>query len=249
MLLAGVVMKLGTYGALRVGMWILPEGMVAWKWPLAALAVVGIIYGALIAFVQRDFKFVIGYSSVSHMGFVVLGLMTFNVVGFSGAVLQMFSHGIISGLLFAVVGRLVYDRTHTRDLNDLGGLYQAMPFAAIVFFIGGFASAGLPGFSGFVAELQVLIGSWQAFPVFAVASGFGILMTFVYILRAMHAAFFGDRESDAEKWKGLPPITLPEKAASVILIFCTLIVGVYPPIMTELIDSAAIPFIQNLFPQ
>jgi len=249
MLLAGVVMKLGAYGALRVGMYLLPEGLAAWKWPLALLAAVSIVYGALIAFVQKDFKFVIGYSSVSHMGFVVLGMVALNGIGLSGAVLQMFSHGIISGLLFAVVGRLVYDRTHTRVLADLGGLYKAIPFAAVVFFIAGFASAGLPGFSGFVAELQVLIGSWQAFPAFAIMAGFGIVMTFVYILRTMHAAFLGDREADAEKWKGLPPITFPEKAASVILIACSLIVGVYPSIMTDLIDSAAIPFIQTLFIQ
>jgi NADH-quinone oxidoreductase subunit M len=249
MLLAGVVMKLGAYGALRVGMYLMPEGLAAWKWPLALLAAVGIVYGALIAFVQKDFKFVIGYSSVSHMGFVVLGLVALNVVGLSGAVLQMFSHGILSGLLFAVVGRLVYYRWRTRVLADLGGLYKAIPFAAVVFFIAGFASAGLPGFSGFVAELQILIGSWEAFPVFAIMAGFGIVMTFVYILRTMHAAFLGDRESDAAKWKGLPPITLPEKAASIILLACSLIVGVYPGIMTNLIDSAAIPFIQTLFVQ
>lgn len=249
MLLAGVVMKLGAYGALRVGMYLLPEGLAAWKWPLALLAVVGIVYGALIAFVQKDFKFVIGYSSVSHMGFLVLGLVTLNVIGLSGAVLQMFSHGILSGLLFAVVGRLVYDRTHTRQLADLGGLYKVIPFAAVVFFIAGFASAGLPGFSGFVAELQILIGSWHAFPAFAVIAGFGIVMTFVYILRAMHTAFIGDRSEDVEKWRGLPPITLPEKTASVILLACSLIIGVYPPIMTRLIESAAKPFIQTLFIQ
>lgn len=249
MLLAGVVMKLGAYGALRVSMFLMPDGLAAWKWPLALLAIIGIVYGALIAFVQKDFKFVIGYSSVSHMGFVVLGLMTLNRFGLSGAVLQMFSHGILSGLLFAVVGRLVYDRTHTRQLVELGGLYKALPFATITFFIAGFASAGLPGFSGFVAELQILIGSWKAFPAYAVLAGFGIVMTFVYTLRAMHAAFIGDREADVEKWKGLPPITLPEKTASVILLACSLVVGVYPSIMTNLIDSAAVPFIQTLFIQ
>jgi NADH-quinone oxidoreductase subunit M len=151
MLLAGVVMKLGAYGALRVAMTLFPLGLQAWQWPLGVLAVVGIVYGATVALTQRDFKFVIGYSSVSHMGFVLLGLVTLNEVGLSGAVLQMFSHGIIAGLLFAVVGRMVYDRTHTRDLNALEGmrLVRAMPFAAMTFVVASLASMGLPGFSGF----------------------------------------------------------------------------------------------------
>src|SRR5437867_5240033 len=124
----------------------------------------------MVALVQKDFKFVIGYSCVSHMGFVLLGLVTLNEIGLSGAVLQMFSHGIIAGLLFAVVGRMVYERTHTRQLAELGGLWQTMPFTTIVFIIAGLASMGLPGFSGFVAELQVLIGTWQAFPWLAIIS-------------------------------------------------------------------------------
>src|SRR5207253_10465654 len=117
MLLAGVVMKLGAYGCLRVAMTLFPEGLEAWKNFFAILAVIGIVYGAMVALVQKDFKFVIGYSSVSHMGFVLLGLMTLTTIGLSGAVLQMFSHGIIAGLLFAVVGRMVYDRTHSRDFT------------------------------------------------------------------------------------------------------------------------------------
>src|SRR5579859_2658110 len=177
MLLAGVVMKLGAYGALRVAMTLFPRGMAAWREVIALLAVIGIVYGAMVALVQKDFKFVIGYSSVSHMGFVLLGLVTINSIGLSGAVLQMFSHGIIAGLLFAVVGRMVYDRTHTRDLNELEGmrLSKALPFAAGTFAIASFASMGLPGFSGFVAEMQVLIGAWYAFPKFAMLAGFGIL--------------------------------------------------------------------------
>src|SRR5439155_16077038 len=170
MLLAGVIMKLGAYGALRVAMTLFPEGLAAWRGVIAGLAVIGIVYGAMVALVQKDFKFVIGYSSVSHMGFVLLGLMTLTSIGLSGAVLQMFSHGIIAGLLFAVVGRMVYDRTHTRELSELQGmnLSKAIPFAAFTFVIGGLASMGLPGFSGFVAELQVLIGAWRAFPGLAI---------------------------------------------------------------------------------
>ena len=140
----------------------------------ALLAVIGIVYGAMVALVQNDFKFVVGYSSVSHMGFVLLGLMTLSQIGLDGAVLQMFSHGILAGLLFAVVGRMVYDRTHTRDLHVLEkmNLYKLIPFAAVTFVIAGMASIGLPGFSGFVAELEVLRGAWRAFPVYAIGAGF-----------------------------------------------------------------------------
>ena len=204
MLLAGVVMKLGAYGCLRVAMTVFPQGLENWSFGvmglhswrdvIALLSIIGIVYGALVALVQKDFKFVIGYSSVSHMGFVLLGLMTLNTIGLSGAVLQMFSHGIIAGLLFAVVGRMVYERTHTRELSVLEGmnLVKAMPFAAVTFVIAGAASMGLPGFSGFVAELQVLIGAWKSYPTFAVIAGVGIVIGVAYTLRAMQKAFFGD---------------------------------------------------------
>src|SRR5437867_3711703 len=196
MLLAGVVMKLGAYGALRVAMTLFPEGLAAWRGVIAALAVLGIVYGAMVALVQKDFKFVIGYSSVSHMGFVLLGLMTLTSIGLSGAVLQMFSHGIIAGLLFGVVGRMVYDRTHTRELAELQGmnLSKAIPFAAFTFVVAGLASMGLPGFSGFVAELQVLIGAWQAFPFLAVLAGIGIVIGVAYIVRTIQKSFL-DRKS------------------------------------------------------
>src|SRR6266480_3417616 len=191
MLLAGVVMKLGAYGAFRVAMTLFPLGAKAWQMPIASLAVIGIVYGAMVALVQKDFKFVIGYSSVSHMGFVLLGLLTLNTIGLSGAVLQMFSHGVIAGLLFAVVGRMVYDRAHTRDLSELNAmnLSGALPFAAVTFTLAGFASMGLPGFSGFVSELHVLIGAWQMSPTFAVIAGGGILLGVAYTLRALQQAF------------------------------------------------------------
>src|SRR6202041_3272280 len=195
MLLAGVVMKLGAYGCLRVGIGLFPHGLDPWGFSFigigswrdvfAWLAVIGIVYGALVALAQTDFKFVIGYSSVSHMGFVLLGLMTLNQIGLDGAVLQMFSHGVIAGLLFAIAGRMVYDRTHTRDLGELGpmGLAQVIPFAAITFAIAGVASMGLPGFSGFVAELQVLVGAWHANPLWTVAAGIGIIVGVAYTWR------------------------------------------------------------------
>ena len=238
MLLAGVVMKLGAYGCLRVAMTLFPDGLMAWKNTFAVLAVIGIVYGAMVALVQKDFKFVIGYSSVSHMGFVLLGLMTLNVIGLSGAVLQMFSHGIIAGLLFAVVGRMVYDRTHTRELDKLQamGLSKVIPFAAITFVVAGMASMGLPGFSGFVAELQVIIGAWKAFPTFAVITGAGILIGIAYTLRVMIKAFFGEAEANTEHaHEPCPPISIPEKLGALLLIGVSIAIGLFPWILLNVI--------------
>lgn len=250
MLLAGVVMKLGAYGCLRVAMTLFPDGLEAWKMWVAVLAVISIVYGALVALVQKDFKFVIGYSSVSHMGFVMLGLVTLNTIGLSGAVLQMFSHGIIAGLLFAVVGRMVYERTHTRELSKLEGmnLVKAMPFAAVTFVLAGAASMGLPGFSGFVAELQVIIGAWKAFPTLAVITGVGIVIGVAYTLRAMQKAFFGetdaphknmDRTNEThgtdDQRHELEPISVPERIGAALLIGVSLVVGLYPRILLDVI--------------
>jgi NADH-quinone oxidoreductase subunit M len=243
MLLAGVVMKLGAYGALRVALPLFPDGAQEWQAVLGGMATIGIVYGALVALVQQDFKFVIGYSSVSHMGFVLLGLMTFNITGLSGAVLQMFSHGIIAGLLFGVVGRMVYDRAHTRDLRELEGmrLARALPFAGVTFLLASMASMGLPGFSGFVAELQVLIGAWHAFPMLAIGTGFGILVGVAYTLRVLMRSFFGDAEEpSALPGAGLvlEPISVPERCGAVLLLVVTLAVGLYPRLLLDWIVPA-----------
>jgi NADH-quinone oxidoreductase subunit M len=241
MMLAGVVMKLGAYGCLRVGIFLLPQGMTAhghlWQTVIAVVAVIGIVYGAAVALVQRDFKFVVGYSSVSHMGFVLLGLATLNAVGVDGAVLQMFSHGVVASLLFGVVGRMVYDRVHTRVLDELSALRVAreLPFAAIAFVVGGLASMGLPGFSGFVAEVQVFIGAWERFPLLAVVAGAGIVLAVWYTFRAMHAAFYGDRP-EAPAHHALEPITLPEKLACAMLIALLVGVGLFPRPLLDMID-------------
>jgi NADH-quinone oxidoreductase subunit M len=262
MLLAGVVMKLGAYGCLRVAMTLFPQGLEpwsvhvlgfgSWRGVLSVLAVIGIVYGAMVALVQEDFKFVIGYSSVSHMGFVLLGLMTLNTIGLSGSVLQMFSHGVIAGLLFAVVGRMIYDRTHTRELAKLESmrLGRAIPFAAFTFVVAGAASMGLPGFSGFVAELQVLLGAWRAFPALVFAAGVGILVGVAYTWRAMQRAFFGRSTAPhsapapgaanpaaggGEAHPALPPISLPERIGAVILIAASLLVGLCPQVLLKII--------------
>ena len=255
MLLAGVVMKLGAYGCLRGAMTLFPQGLDPWGFHVlglgswrdlfSVLAVIGIVYGAMVALVQSDFKFVIGYSSVSHMGFVLLGLMTLNTIGLSGAVLQMFSHGIIAGLLFAIVGRMVYDRTHTRELAELQpmNLSRMLPFASVAFIIAGAASMGLPGFSGFVAELQVLIGAWQAFPTLTVLAGLGILVGVAYTLRALQRAFFAEQEVGAAVPVGngqakLEPISVPERLGAALLIGTSLFIGLYPGFLLKFIVPA-----------
>jgi NADH-quinone oxidoreductase subunit M len=250
MLLAGVVMKLGAYGALRVAVTLFPEGAAQWRDVLGTLAAVGILYGALVALTQRDFKFVIGYSSVSHMGFVILGMVSLSTLGMSGAVLQMFSHGIIGGLLFAVAGRMVYDRTHTRDLFDLERLqlHAVMPFAAVTFVLAGLASMGLPGFSGFIAELKVLLGAWKVFPTLAVVAGAGILVGVAYTVRAIQMAFFGVATGEADpetaaireltEGEHASPITVPERLGAVILIGLTIALGLYPRLLLDWILPA-----------
>lgn len=254
MLLAGVVMKLGAYGCLRVAMLVMPQGLqqtflgITWQWWIGTIAVIGIIYGAGVAMVQKDFKFVIGYSSVSHMGFVLLGLATLNVIGLQGAVLQMFSHGIIAGLLFAVVGRMVYDRTHTRQLEELGGLWTTMRFTTVTFVIAGLASMGLPGFSGFIAELQVLIGTWKTFPVLAVITGIGILVTVAYTLITIHKAFFAEPKPrpPGDHAHAYPPLTWQEACASVILMGATTLIGLYPSLLLDPINKSVGLFVKGL---
>jgi NADH-quinone oxidoreductase subunit M len=175
------------------------------------------------------------------MGFILLGLMTLNQIGLSGAVIQMFSHGILAGLLFAVVGRMVYARTHTRELAVLGpmNLNKAIPFAAVTFVLAGMASMGLPGFSGFVAELMIVLGAWHAFPALAICVGFGILIGIVYVWRAMQNAFFAEgRGEPIPPDHPLPPISLPERLGAIILIGTSVLIGIYPQLLLNIIVPA-----------
>src|SRR5881227_2427804 len=266
MLLAGIVMKLGAYGALRVAMNLFPQGFQMWRTTIAVLAVVGIVYAAAVALRQRDLKFVIGYSSVSHMGFVLLGLATANVLGVSGAVLQMFSHGVIGALLFAVAGRMIYRRTQTRELDALAGmnLRHALPFAAFTFVIASAASMGIPGLSGFAAEITILIGAWKSYPLAVWITGAGMVLTAAFTLRALKLAFFdvdgesatpssasaartdarqmpappAQMTSSAERSIHLEPITIPEKLGASLLMFATLAVGLYPKFLVDRIQPA-----------
>ncbi|HEX4638090.1 MAG TPA: NADH-quinone oxidoreductase subunit M [Chthoniobacterales bacterium] len=241
MLLAGIVMKLGAYAALRVAILLLPIGFLMWRTWIVVFAVIGIVYAAAVALRQRDLKFVIGYSSVSHMGFVLLGFASTTVWGVSGAVLQMFSHGVIGALLFAVAGRMIYRRTHTRELDALAkmNLARALPFAAFTFVIATAALMGIPGFSGFAAEVTILIGAWRYYPIAVWITGLGMVMVAAFTLRALKRAFFDvDLVQDAPEPAELPPITIPEKLGAGLLMLTTLAVGIYPRILFDRIQPA-----------
>ena len=231
---AGVLMKLGAFAALRVGIMLLPEGAKYWAPWITALAVVAVVYGAFIAFVQTDFKYVIGFSSVSHMGFVVLGMAALNRDGLLGAGLQMFSHGVMTALFFAVVG-MTYDRVHTRHIPDLGGFAKSMPWAAVGFIIGGFASMGMPGFSGFVAEYPIFLGVWQRYGLIAVIGAISIVVTAAYILLVVRRVFFGQMAAELEAHA--TPITAKDKLALATLCFFMILLGVYPAFMVPLVES------------
>lgn len=251
MLLAGVVMKLGAYGCLRVALPLVPTGLAYFQPAIAWLAVIGIVYAGLVALVQEDFKFVIGYSSVSHMGFVLLGLAAGTPQAAAGAVLQMFSHGVIAGLLFAVVGRMVYERTHTRRLDDLRRLplHRLMPFTAVVFVLAGLASMGMPGFSGFPAELSILIGTWPVSKLWTLGAALGVLVAAAFTLRVIQVAFFS-RASEAQEAAAapLPPLTWPERLGAGLLLAATLAVGLYPALLLRwIIPGLTSPGLQAIW--
>lgn len=253
MIHAGVLMKMGAYAALRVGVMLLPEGArVHLPW-LIGLALVNVVYGSLIAMVQRDFKYVIGFSSVSHMGLVSMGFATMNIIGMTGAGMQMFSHGIMTALFFCCVG-MVYDRAHTRDIPSLGGFAHRMPLVAGAFIIGGLASMGMPGLSGFVAEFPIFQGLWEAartltlpggqpatyYALIAILSALGIVVTAAYVLRVVQRVFFG--EFDESKWHGhIGDVTILDKIALAILVFWLVAVGVFPSIMQNMVTAGMKP--------
>ncbi len=241
MLHAGVLMKVGAYSALRVGMFLLPAGAQRWLPWIVILTVVNVVYGAMVANAQKDFKYVIGYSSVSHMGYVIMGFATMTVIGLSGASLQMFSHGIMTGLFFAVVG-LIYRRTHTRQIPELGGLARKIPFVAVTFIIGGMASMGMPGLSGFVAEFQVLTGTWETYPAIAIISLLGIVITAAYIMKISYTVFFGDYK---DQFEDMSPISWFEKTALFIMASILILVGIFPSILLNMIHSGVAPLVMN----
>jgi len=234
MLLAGVEMKVGVFAALRVGIMLLPEGARYWATWILVLATINVIYGAYIAMIQKDFKYVIGFSSVSHMGLVLIGFASLNYNGLLGAGLQMFSHGVMTALFFSIVG-MVYDRTQTRDIASLGGLYKVMPWAMVGFVIGGLVSMGMPGFSGFVAEIPIYMGVWQVAPVVAIISVLSIVITAAYILLVVRKVFFGELPKEFEG--KITDITKKDKLVIGLLSLFMVGIGFIPSLLVPLIET------------
>ena len=232
MLHAGVLMKLGAYGIIRVGMVLLPEGAETWMPVLITLGTVNVLYGAVSAMSQTDLKYVVGYSSVSHMGYVLMGIATLDRIGVGGAVLQMFSHGIMTALMFLLVGA-VYDRAHTRDINVLNGLFNRMGVTSYFFAIAGLASLGLPGLSGFIAEFMVFTGAFRTYLPLAVLAVVGAALTAVYILRLLARTFLG--ESDV-RWEHLTDASPIEKTVGGAFVVILIFVGVWPEPLLRLIN-------------
>ncbi|NJL03704.1 MAG: NADH-quinone oxidoreductase subunit M [Chloroflexaceae bacterium] len=244
MLHAGVLMKLGAYACLRIALWLMPHGAAEWLPAIAILTIFNVVYGATIAMVQRDAKFMIGYSSVSHMGLVMMALAAGTQIALTGAVLQMFAHGIMTALFFSVVGRMVYERTHTRQLGELGGLGRVMPFAAVMFIIAGLSGMGMPGLAGFWAEFTIFIGVWERYPLLAIIAVISIPVTAAYVLHAIYRVFYAD--VDSPHLHDLPPLTWQEITGALILAAVLIGVGFAPGILTDMIAAGVRPIAQQL---
>lgn len=259
MIHAGVLMKLGAYAALRMGVQLLPQGaQVHLPW-IVFLTLVNVVYGAFIAFRQRDFKYVIGFSSVSHMGLVSMGIATMNLTGMTGAGLQMFSHGAMTALFFGCVG-MVYDRAHTRDIPSLGGFAKIMPWVGFAFILGGLASMGMPGLSGFIAEFPIFQGMWRAsesvtlnigplhlanyYSVIVVIAALGIIITAAYVLRVTGQVFLGD--FDREKYPEVDDITPRERFVLLFLGAPLVLIGIAPYIMAPMLETGMRPVLTLL---
>ena len=248
MLHAGVLMKLGGYGVFRIAMFLLPEGALHWSWFFIILAAIGVVYGAFSAIRQSDLKYINAYASVSHLGLVLFALLTLNKIAWNGAIIQSLSHGLLTALFFALIG-MIYGRTHTRDITKLGGLMKILPFIGAIYVITGLAYLGLPGFSGFVAEMNIFVGAFQQnsdtfnriLTILVVSS---IVVTSVYILRLVGKIMMGPLETNDVN--DLPKATWYEKTGILLLMIPVIGIGVAPFWLSEMIMKSLEPFIQGV---
>jgi NADH-quinone oxidoreductase subunit M len=246
MLHAGVLMKLGGYGCLRIGMYLLPEGANMWMSFFLVLVTINVLYGAFGAIKQTDLKYITAYSSVSHCGMVLFGFTALTFAGIKGGVLQMISHGLMTALFFCLIG-MIYGRTHTRTVSEMGGLMKVMPFLSVAYVIVGMAGLGLPGLSGFVAEANVFVGAFaNPAPLYrfcTVLAVLSIVVTAVYVLRAVNGLVNGPI---ADHYKTLTDASLIEKVPVTILLFCLFAMGILPGWIVELVNGAVHPIYNNL---
>ena len=245
MLHAGVLMKLGAYGVFRVAMYLMPEGAAEWSWFFIILAAFGVIYGAFAAIKQTDLKYINAYSSVSHLGLVLFALLMLNKTAWNGAILQSLSHGFMTALFFALIG-MIYERTHTRDIRKLGGLLKVIPFISAVYVIAGLASLGLPGFSGFVAEMNIFVGAFEHddrfYRIATIVSVSAIVVTAVYILRVVGIMLMGPIKN--EQYLTLEKVTWFEKLGILLMLLPIIAIGVAPLWISNMILESLQPFIQ-----
>lgn len=263
MIHAGVLMKLGAYAAMRMGIQLLPEGTVYWMPLIIILTTINVVYGAFVAMRQKDMKYMIGYSSVSHMGLVVMGFATMSIYGFTGAGIQMVSHGVMTALFFTVVG-VIYDRAHTRNMDELSGMMKPLPYAMVAFVISSLVSMGMPGLSGFLAEFPIFMGLWHGnaldfgatpftalslnpndfYWIVAILSVLGIVFTAAYLLRAVNSVFFG--EYDAEKWHDMRPARATDYIVIVSFCLVMIVIGVYPPVIAPIVEAGVAPVMDRV---
>jgi len=246
MFAAGVMMKMGCYGCLRIAMYLMPEGARVWLPYIVLLVLFNVAAAAFIAIRQRDLKYIIAYSSISHLGLVFLGLCAANLISIKGASLQMLSHGFLTGLFFACIG-MIYSRTHTRMIDEMGGLMKVIPVIGVGFVIAGFTGLGLPGLSGFAAELPIFMGSLRAgniaVQIVAVLAIISITTTAVYILQTINKVFSGPLNP---KFEILPKLTAPEKIVLGIYFVCLFGMGLFPGWISKFLDTSLLPIFANM---
>lgn len=240
MIHSGILLKMGAYGLIRFGILFFPEEATQWAWVLALLGVINILYGAILAFVQKEFKLVLAYSSISHMGIVLVGLAAFNEIGMQGAIFQLVSHGLISALMFLLVGS-IYERTGSTELSQLGGLAKSMPFMSGMLLIAGLASLGLPGLSGFISEFMAFLGLFATYKAFTIVALLGVILTAVYILRAVLKITFGSMQ---ERFAGLQDARLIEAIPMITLVAFIVLIGIYPSVLSEPLHQTVSDFEQ-----
>ena len=247
MLHAGVLMKLGGYGVFRVAMYLLPEGAMNWSNFFIVLAVIGVVYGAFAAIKQTDLKYINAYSSVSHLGMVLFALLMLNKTAWNGAILQSLSHGFMTALFFALIG-MIYGRTHTRDVTKMSGLLKVIPFISVMYVIAGLASLGLPGFSGFMAEMQIFVGAFEHPDMFhriaTILTISAIVVTAVYILRVVGMMLMGP--VDNGEFEKFEKATWYEKVGIFLLLIPIVFMGVTPIWLSDMIRESLTPFIKGI---
>lgn len=236
-ILAGVLLKMGTYGYLRLAMPIFPEAATQFGPLLGILACIGILYGALVALMQKDLKSLVAYSSVAHLGYVMLGIIAMNAQGVSGAVLQMVNHGLSTGALFLMVG-LLYERRHTRMLNDFGGLWASVPIYTGLFLVVAMSSAGLPGLNGFVGEFTIMLGAYESTPIFAVLAATGVILAAWYLLAAFRKMAQGPITNPANDRSNLKDLNVKELIMVVPLILLFFVIGLFPNLLFNKINPS-----------